>query len=111
MTKSETRLRDIVERVERLMEERHDINADIRDVLAEGKALGFDVSAIKKVIQRRKMTPDDRAEMDALIEVYEDALGGARPEPVAERPAPASAPKKSKSAAATLAWLETGKGN
>lgn len=123
MTESETRLRDIVERVERLMEERAGINDDIRDVLAEGKALGFDVAAVRKVIQRRKMEPDDRAAMDALVEAYEDALGGGIVAPVADKASTRSRTgeagatsaavgrKNSKSAAATLAWLETGKGN
>lgn len=73
---SDERLRQIVERIERLLEERHGINQDIRDVYQEAKAVGYDGVTIKRLIARRAMKPDDRAEADMLLETYEAALGG-----------------------------------
>ena len=75
------RLRQIVERIERLMEERRGISDDIRDVFNEAKAVGYDAATIRKLITRRAMKPDDRAECDMLLESYEAALGGMR-EPI-----------------------------
>ena len=64
-----------VERVERLMEERDVINGDIKEVLAEAKANGFDVPIMRKVLARRRMDDDKRSDMDALIDLYESQLG------------------------------------
>jgi uncharacterized protein (UPF0335 family) len=69
------RLRSYVERIERLIEERKSISADIRDVYAEAKAVGFDPATIRKLISRRAMAPEARLEADALLEGYEAALG------------------------------------
>lgn len=73
---SDDRLRLFVERIERLLEERAGINDDIRDVYAEAKAVGYCSTTLRKVIARRAMKPDDRAEADAMLEAYEAALGG-----------------------------------
>ncbi len=73
---SDERLRQIVERIERLLEERQGINDDIRDVYSEAKAVGYSPSTIRQLIARRAMKPDDRAEADMLLETYEAALGG-----------------------------------
>ena len=73
---TDTRLRLLVERIERLMEERAGISQDIRDVFAEAKAVGYDTAILRTVIQRRAMQPGDRAEADQLVETYEAALGG-----------------------------------
>jgi uncharacterized protein (UPF0335 family) len=73
---TDDRLRQIVERIERLLEERHGISQDIRDVYSEAKAVGYDGTTIKRLIARRAMRPDDRAEADMLLEAYENALGG-----------------------------------
>lgn len=73
---TDDRLRQIVERIERLLEERQGINDDIRDVYQEAKAVGYSPATIRAVIARRAMKPDDRAEADALLEAYENALGG-----------------------------------
>lgn len=68
-------LQAIVERLENLAEEREGINADMRQVRAEAKLAGFDPATITKVIVRRKKSPEDLIEADALVETYEAALG------------------------------------
>lgn len=70
------RLRLLVERIERLREERKGITDDIRDVFAEAKAVGYDGATIRRLIARRAMQPDQRAEADTLLETYEAAMGG-----------------------------------
>ncbi len=78
---SDDRLRLYVERIERLLEERSGITQDIADVYTEAKAVGYDAATIRKLIARRAMKPEDRAEGDMLLETYEAALGGlAEPE-------------------------------
>lgn len=72
---TDNRLLLIVERIERLLEERRGISDDIRDVYAEAKAVGYSASTIRALIKRRAMKPDDRAESDALLQTYEAALG------------------------------------
>jgi uncharacterized protein (UPF0335 family) len=73
---TDDRLRLIVERIERLLEDRRGISDDIRDVYAEAKAVGYDAATVRKLINRRAMKPDDRAEADLLLQTYEAALGG-----------------------------------
>jgi uncharacterized protein (UPF0335 family) len=68
-------LRHVVERVERLIEERKGINDDIRDVLRGAKAQGFDVKTIRQVIRFRAMDPDVLNEKRALEQTYAHALG------------------------------------
>lgn len=70
------RLKAFVERIERLREERAAITTDEREVFNEAKSAGFDTKAMRKVIQRRATDPAALDEMDALIELYEGALGG-----------------------------------
>lgn len=72
---TDQRLLLIVERIERLLEERRGISEDIRDVYAEAKAVGYDTGMIRRLIGRRAMKPDDRAEADQMLEVYEAAVG------------------------------------
>lgn len=68
-------LKAFVERIERLDEELKAMNDDKSDVYAEAKANGFDVKALKRVIQLRRMDPDARKEQDAIVETYLQALG------------------------------------
>lgn len=68
------RLRSIVERVERLEEEKAGIVSDIKDVMTEAKSAGFDVKAIRAVIKLRKMNAADRDEQEILLETYRKAL-------------------------------------
>ena len=72
---ADDRLRLLIERIERLSEEADGIKDDIRDVYAEAKAVGFDPKIIRKIITLRKMAPDDRREMNLLIETYANAIG------------------------------------
>lgn len=68
-------LRRIVERVERLEEEKLGIAADIRAIYAEAKAVGFDPKIVRKVIRLRSMEPHQVEEEETLTEIYKRALG------------------------------------
>ena len=68
-------LKAIVERIEKLEEEKKAISDDIRDVYAESKANGFDVKALRAIIRLRKIEPTEREEQDAILETYMHALG------------------------------------
>lgn len=68
-------LRGIVERIERLEEDKAALVADIREVYSEAKANGFDVKTLRKVIALRKKEAAQRAEEEAMLEVYMKALG------------------------------------
>lgn len=72
---SEEQLRLLIERVERLEEEKKGIADDIRDVYSEAKAVGFDAKIMRQIVRLRKMSKDDRAEMEAILETYKKALG------------------------------------
>ncbi len=72
---SDDRLRVLIERIERLEEEKKGIGDDIKDVYAEAKAVGYDPKIMRKVVQLRKMKPDDRSEQEMLLETYMNALG------------------------------------
>lgn len=67
-------LRAFVERIERLEEEKKQQSDDIKDVYQEAKSTGFDVTALRQIIKLRKMDADERAELEAIIEVYMQAL-------------------------------------
>ena len=69
------RLRLLIERVERLEEEKKGIAEDIKDVFSEAKAVGFDVKIMREIVRLRKMKPDDLRERNALIQTYADELG------------------------------------
>jgi uncharacterized protein (UPF0335 family) len=68
-------LKAIIERIERLEEEKKTISDDIRDVYAEGKGNGFDVKALRQIIRLRKQDPNERAEAETILETYMQALG------------------------------------
>ena len=72
---SDERLRLLIERVERLEEEKKGISDDIKDVYAEAKSTGYDAKIMRQIIRLRKMEPDDRREMEAILETYKAALG------------------------------------
>jgi uncharacterized protein (UPF0335 family) len=74
-TASDDRLRLLIERVERLEEEKKGIADDIRDVYAEAKAVGYDAKIMRQIVRLRKMKPDDRSEMEMLLDTYKAALG------------------------------------
>ena len=69
------RLRSLIERIERLEEEKKALSDDIREVFAEAKADGFDAKTMRQVIRLRRMEVNDRQEQEALLETYLSALG------------------------------------
>jgi uncharacterized protein (UPF0335 family) len=68
-------LRQFVERIERLEEEKKALQEDIKEVYSEAKGRGFDTRILRKVISLRKKDQDERDEEEALIDVYLRALG------------------------------------
>ena len=68
-------LKQYVERIERLEEEKKGIADDIRDAFAEIKNAGFDVKTVRQVLKLRKLQPHDRAEQEELLELYKAAIG------------------------------------
>lgn len=68
-------LRSFIERIERLEEEKAALTADIRDVFAEAKAVGFDNKAMREVIKLRKMDTSARQERETMRDLYLHALG------------------------------------
>lgn len=68
------RLLSFIERIERLEEEKAALSADVKEVYAEAKAVGFDSKIMRQVVRLRKMDPNDRQEMDTLLGVYRQAL-------------------------------------
>ncbi len=69
------RLRSFIERIERLEEEKAALAADIREVYAEAKGDGFDVKTMRQIVRLRKLDSSDRAEQQALLDLYKAALG------------------------------------
>lgn len=69
------RLRSLVERIERLEEEKKAIADDINDIFAEAKSAGFDTKIMKEIIKLRKMNAADRDNNEYLLETYKKALG------------------------------------
>ena len=68
-------LKAIVERIERLEEEKKTISDDIRDVYAEAKGNGYDVKALRTIVRLRKQDANERAEQETILETYMLALG------------------------------------
>ena len=68
------RLRSLIERIERLEEEKAALGSDIRDIYAEAKSAGFDVKIMRAIIKLRKMNAADRDEQEFLLETYKKAL-------------------------------------
>ena len=68
-------LKAFVERIERLEEEKKTIADDVRDVYAEAKANGFDVTALRSIVKLRKQDADERKEHEAILATYMLALG------------------------------------
>ncbi len=69
------RLRSIVDRIERLEEERKALGNDIKDIYAEAKSAGFDVKVLRQLIRIRKQEPAEVEEIETLLDVYRRALG------------------------------------
>ena len=69
------RLRSIIERIERLEEERKALGNDIKDIYSEAKSAGFDVKVIRAIVRIRKQEPAEVEEQESLLDVYRRALG------------------------------------
>lgn len=69
------RLKLLVERIERLEEEKKSLGEDIADVLKEAKYSGFDTKTIKRLLKLRKMGTHERQEAEALLQTYLNAIG------------------------------------
>jgi len=68
------RLRSFIERVERLEEEKKALSEDIKEVYSEAKGSGFDVKIMRQIVRLRKMTDNDRSEMEEILDVYKRVL-------------------------------------
>jgi uncharacterized protein (UPF0335 family) len=68
-------LRSIVERIERLEEEKKALSEDIKEVYAEAKGNGYDTKVLRKVVSIRKQDRDERQEQEAILDLYLEALG------------------------------------
>ena len=75
VTTTDQQLRLFIERVERLEEEKKGISDDIKDVYSEAKSQGYDTGIMRKIVALRKLKPEERKEMELLIETYKAALG------------------------------------
>ena len=69
------RLRSVVDRIERLEEERKALSGDIKDIYAEAKSAGFDIKVLRALIRVRKQEPAEVEEAETLLDVYRRALG------------------------------------
>ncbi|APF38302.1 DUF2312 domain-containing protein [Chelatococcus daeguensis] len=68
-------LKQFIERIERLEEEKAAIAGDIKEVYGEAKGRGFDTKAIRRLVSMRKKPPEERQEEEAILELYMQALG------------------------------------
>jgi uncharacterized protein (UPF0335 family) len=78
---TQKQLRQLVEQIERLEEEKRALADDIRDKFAEAKAVGFDIKALRQIIRLRKKSATDRQEEEAVLATYMHALGMLEGEP------------------------------
>ena len=72
---SQKQLRQLVEQIERLEEEKKQLASDIRDKYLEAKAVGFDVKVLRQIVRLRKKSQEERQEEETVLEVYMHALG------------------------------------
>ena len=72
---AQNQLRQFVEQIERLEEEKKALTADIRDKYLEAKGVGFDVKVLRQVVRMRKKSQQERQEEESILEVYLHALG------------------------------------
>ena len=73
---AQTQLRTVIERIERLEEDKAGVMADLKEVYAEAKGNGFDSKIIRKVVRMRKQDKAKRLEEEALVDLYLSAIGG-----------------------------------
>jgi uncharacterized protein (UPF0335 family) len=68
-------LKSIIDRIERVEEEKKGLSDDIRDMYAEAKGNGYDVKALRTIVRLRKQDANERAEQETILETYMQALG------------------------------------
>ena len=73
--KANDKLKSFIERLERLSEEKNNINLDIKEVFSEAKSMGYDATIMRKILALRKMDVDERLEQETLLKTYKNALG------------------------------------
>ena len=73
--KGDDKLKSFIERLERLLEEKNNINFDIKEVFSEAKSIGYDPTIMRKILALRKMDVDERLEQETLLKTYKNALG------------------------------------
>jgi uncharacterized protein (UPF0335 family) len=74
-TIAKDQLKSIIERIERLIEEKKAISDDVRDVYAEAKGNGYDTAALRAIVKMRKQEPIERQAFETILETYMQALG------------------------------------
>jgi uncharacterized protein (UPF0335 family) len=74
--KTGAELRAFIERFERMAAEKQDIADDQKEIMAWAKGRGYDTKVLRQIIARRKRDRDDLAEEQAILELYETAMGG-----------------------------------
>ena len=73
--KKDEKLKNFIERIERLEEEKNNLTSDIKEVFSEAKSMGYEPTIMRKILILRKMDIDDRLEQEALLDTYRNALG------------------------------------
>jgi len=73
---AQSQLKSVIERIERLEEDKAAVSIDLKEVYAEAKGNGFDVKILRKVVRLRKQDKAKRLEEEALIDLYLSAIGG-----------------------------------
>ena len=68
-------LRQFIEKIERLEDEKAEVQNQIKEIMAESKAQGFDTSIMRQIIRMRKMKKEDLIEQQELLDIYTQALG------------------------------------
>ena len=73
--KKDEKLKNFIERIERLEEEKYNLTTDIKEVFSEAKSMGYEPKIMRKILILRKMDVDVRLEQEALLDTYRNALG------------------------------------
>ena len=73
--KKDSKLKSFIERIERLSEEKNNINFDIKEVFSEAKSMCYDPTVMRKILALRKMDVDERIEQETLLNTYKNVLG------------------------------------
>jgi uncharacterized protein (UPF0335 family) len=69
------RLSQLIDKIERLEDEKREVAEQVKEVFAEAKGEGFDIKVLRQVLRLRRMKPHDRSEQEELLELYKAAIG------------------------------------